>query len=93
MLLVGGCTSSTTPAPSAGGTVGHGPATVGAGTAAPAPAPEAGACPGTTMAAQIGGATTCLAAGQACTKAYRDQYPTYGFLCLPKSTQYVLFKK
>jgi hypothetical protein len=52
-----------------------------------------GACPASTTPAQIGGAATCLAPGQACTKFDRDQYPTYGFLCLPDGTRYVLHRK
>lgn len=59
----------------------------------PAPAPVAGNCPTTTTAARIGGATACLAAGEVCAKANRDEYPAYGFLCLPQSTEYVLYKK
>lgn len=35
----------------------------------------------------------CLAAGEICAKAHRDEYPAYGFLCLPQSASYVLYKK
>ena len=63
------------------------------GSQAAAAAPVAGSCPASTTSAQIGGAATCLAPGQACTKLNRDEYPFYGFLCLPDGAQYVLKRK
>lgn len=101
LLLAAGCstgsTAGTAAASPAGGLVAQGTSTDETGTTAsvaPAPpTPVAGTCPAPTKLAHIDGAATCLAPGLACTKADRDQYPTYGFLCLPKSTQYVLFKK
>jgi hypothetical protein len=104
LLAVGGCTAgSPNEAAPASTSSGHASAPAqdlttaspssGSPAAAAAPAPVAGACPASTTSAKIGGAATCLAPGQACTKLNRDEYPVYGFLCLPDGAQYVLKRK
>ena len=106
LLAVGGCSAgpsneaapaSTSPShasPSAGsGTTASSSPSAGSQAAAAAPTPKAGACPASTTVAKIGGAATCLAAGQTCTKVNRDEYPVYGFLCLPDGVKYVLKRK
>jgi hypothetical protein len=103
LLAVGGCgtgssneaapasaSSTHASAPTQGGTTASASPSSGSPAAA---APVGGVCPVSTTAATIGGEVTCLAPGQQCTKLNRDEYPVYGFLCLPEGAQFVLKRK
>jgi hypothetical protein len=89
-------TSTTSAAPQASSSPSSVSASTSSGALGPAvvaPPPVAGVCSGGSTKAVIGGAEACLAPGQICRAANSNDYPTYGFLCLQKGAEYILYKK